>query len=90
MTIPNAENNKKNGIGPDIWLAGDPEDLKDWMDKGVKGIVTNTVVLKDMTDKYGSIIEDSIEFTRGNTCLFALISLVMNDDKIYLATDFNF
>ena len=57
MTIPNAENNKKNGIGPDIWLAGDPEDLKDWMDKGVKGIVTNTVVLKDMTDKYGSIID---------------------------------
>ena len=56
MTIPNAEDNKKNGIGPDIWLAGDPEDLKDWMDKGVKGIVTNTVVLKDMTDKYGSII----------------------------------
>ena len=48
MTIPNAENNKKNGIGPDIWLAGDPEDLKDWMDKGVKGIVTNTVVLKDI------------------------------------------
>ena len=27
------------------------------MDKGVKGIVTNTVVLKDMTDKYGSIID---------------------------------
>ena len=27
------------------------------MDKGVKGIVTNTVVLKEMTDKYGSIIE---------------------------------
>ena len=26
-------------------------------DKGVKGIVTNTVVLKDMTDKYGSIID---------------------------------
>ena len=45
MTIPNAENNKKNGIGPDIWLAGDPEDLKDWMDKGGKGFVTNTVVL---------------------------------------------
>ncbi|MQF85707.1 MAG: hypothetical protein FI732_05815, partial [SAR202 cluster bacterium] len=44
-------------IGPDIWLAGDPEDLTKWMDKGVKGIVTNTVVLKEMTDKYGSIIE---------------------------------
>ena len=27
------------------------------MDKGVKGIVTNTVVLKEMTEKYGSIIE---------------------------------
>ena len=27
------------------------------MGKGVKGIVTNTIVLKDMTDKYGSIID---------------------------------
>ena len=57
MNIKNASDNKKDSIGPDIWLAGDPEDLTKWMDKGVKGIVTNTVVLKEMTDKYGSIIE---------------------------------
>ncbi|MBD33519.1 MAG: hypothetical protein CL892_03645 [Dehalococcoidia bacterium] len=57
MKIKNASENKKDSIGPDIWLAGDPEDLTKWMDKGVKGIVTNTVVLKEMTDKYGSIIE---------------------------------
>ena len=29
------------------------------MNKGIKGIVTNTVVLKDMTDKYGSIIDQT-------------------------------
>ncbi len=57
MKITNANENMNNSIGPDVWLAGDPEDLKKWMDKGVKGIVTNTVVLKDMTDKYGSIID---------------------------------
>ena len=57
MMIKKANENKKDSIGPDIWLAGDPEDLTKWMDKGVKGIVTNTVVLKEMTDKYGSIIE---------------------------------
>ena len=57
MKIKNANENKKDSIGPDIWLAGDPEDLTNWMDKGVKGIVTNTVVLKEMTEKYGSIIE---------------------------------
>ena len=56
MKIKNASENKKDSIGPDIWLAGDPEDLTNWMDKGVKGIVTNTVVLKEMTDKYLSLI----------------------------------
>ena len=60
MKIKNANENKKDSIGPDIWLAGDPEDLTKWMDKGVKGIVTNTVVLKEMTEKYGSIIELSL------------------------------
>ena len=57
MGIMNAKENKKISNGPDIWLAGDPEDLKSFMNKGIKGIVTNTVVLKDMTDKYGSIID---------------------------------
>ncbi len=43
--------------GPAIWLAGDPEDLKVWLPRGGYGIVTNTVVLDDMTQKYGQITE---------------------------------
>ena len=44
------------GRSPDIWLAGDPEDLKSWMNSGVAGIVTNTVVQRELTEKYGSLI----------------------------------
>ena len=40
-----AENARMTGSGPAIWLAGDPEDLKVWMNRGAAGIVTNTVVL---------------------------------------------
>ena len=29
------------GMGPSIWLAGDPADLKKWMNSGIEGIVTN-------------------------------------------------
>lgn len=43
--------------GPAIWLAGDPEDLKEWMPRGAAGIVTNTVVLNDMVKKYGQLTE---------------------------------
>ncbi|MCY4528781.1 MAG: hypothetical protein OXD46_07135, partial [Chloroflexi bacterium] len=46
---------RRVGRGPAIWLAGDPEDLKNWMDRGAAGIVTNTVVLNDMVKKYGQI-----------------------------------
>ena len=46
---------RRVGRGPAIWLAGDPEDLKPWMDRGAAGIVTNTVVLNDMVQKYGQI-----------------------------------
>lgn len=45
-----------DGIGPNIWLAGDPEDLSKWMNSGVTGIVTNTVVQRELTEKYGSLI----------------------------------
>ena len=48
---------RQKGRGPAIWLAGDPEDLKPWMDRGAAGIVTNTVVLNDMVKKYGQIID---------------------------------
>ena len=47
---------QKNGRGPRIWLAGDPEDLKEWMPLGIEGIVTNTVVLNQMVQKYGQLI----------------------------------
>ena len=48
---------RQQGSGPAIWLAGDPEDLKEWMPLGAAGIVTNTVVLNDMVKKYGPLTE---------------------------------
>ena len=48
---------KRNGRGPDIWLAGDPEDLKQWLPLGTAGVVTNTVVLNQMVKKYGQLTE---------------------------------
>ena len=36
---------RRRGRGPTIWLAGEPDDLKEWMAMGAAGIVTNTVVL---------------------------------------------
>ncbi len=45
------------GTGPAIWLAGDPADLEKWMPLGAAGIVTNTVVLNQMVQKYGQILE---------------------------------
>ena len=48
---------RSTGTGPAIWLAGDPEDLKEWMPLGTAGIVTNTVVLNQMVRKYGQILD---------------------------------
>ena len=45
------------GIGPDIWLAGDPADLNKYMNNGIKGIVTNTVVQRELVQKYGTLTE---------------------------------
>ena len=47
----------KEGKGPQIWLAVDPDDLKSWLKYGTAGIVTNTVVQKEMTEKHGTLIE---------------------------------
>ena len=47
----------KEGIGPDIWLAGDPYDLKRYMNYGIKGIVTNTVVQRELVQKYGTLTD---------------------------------
>lgn len=48
---------KSKGSGPAIWLAGDPEDLKKWLPLGAAGVVTNTVVLNQMVQKYGQLLE---------------------------------
>ena len=48
---------RREGRGPAIWLAGDPEDLKEWMPLGITGIVTNTVVLSQMVQKYGPVTD---------------------------------
>ena len=45
------------GRGPTIWLAGSPDELKEWMPLGIAGIVTNTVVLNQYAKPYGSVIK---------------------------------
>ena len=52
----------KQGVGPDIWLAGDPSDLQKYMNNGTKGIVTNTVVQKELVQKYGSLTNLTKEY----------------------------
>lgn len=52
-----AEVNRFFSGGPAVWLAGDPEDLRPWMDRGAAGIVTNTVVLNEMVQKYGQMTD---------------------------------
>ena len=47
---------RRRGRGPAIWLAGDPDDLKEWMPLGIAGIVPNTVVLNQLMPKYGTVI----------------------------------
>ena len=39
-----------------IWLWGDPERIEDYLELGVVGIVTNTIVLDEMVDTYGTMI----------------------------------
>lgn len=41
--------------GPQIWLQGDPAELEGVMDFGVAGLVTNTIILKDLTEQYGQL-----------------------------------
>ena len=45
------------GRGPTIWLAGTPDELREWMPLGIAGIVTNTVVLNQYAKQYGSVIK---------------------------------
>ena len=48
----NPKNAQSELNGPSIWVAGDPEDLEIWLNRGAVGIVTNTIVLNDMTKKH--------------------------------------
>ena len=48
---------RRSGRGPAIWLAGDPADLGEWLERGAAGIVTNTVVLNEMVQKYGQLLD---------------------------------
>ena len=47
---------RAQGRGPTIWLAGSPDELKEWMPLGIAGIVTNTVVLNQYAKQYGSVV----------------------------------
>ena len=38
--------------GPQIWLQGDPEEIRDMMPLGISGIITNNIILRDMAQKY--------------------------------------
>lgn len=38
-----------------IWLWGDPERIEDYLELGIVGIVTNTIVLDQMVDRYGQM-----------------------------------
>ena len=50
-------NTRAEGRGPTIWLAGSPDELREWMPLGIAGIVTNTVVLNQYAKQYGTAIE---------------------------------
>ncbi len=39
-----------------IWLQGDPAEIKDYLDLGIVGLVTNTLILDGMVDKYGPML----------------------------------
>ena len=48
---------RAHGRGPTIWLAGEPDDLKEWMPLGIAGIVTNPVVLNQYAKAHGTVID---------------------------------
>ncbi len=41
--------------GPQIWLQGDPEELRDMLPLGIAGLVTNNLILRDMAQKYADL-----------------------------------
>ena len=51
-----AAKTRASGCGPTIWLAGPPPELEEYMPMGIAGIVTNTVVLSQYAQAYGSVL----------------------------------
>jgi len=43
--------------GPQIWLQGDPEEIKDMMPLGISGIITNNIILNNEARKYRDLRE---------------------------------
>ncbi len=41
---------------PGIWFQGDPKVIQDYLEFDPVGIVTNTIVLDDLTDRYGPML----------------------------------
>ncbi|MBM4437416.1 MAG: hypothetical protein FJ029_09315 [Actinobacteria bacterium] len=39
-----------------IWLQGDPAEIKDYLELGIVGLVTNTLILDGLVDKYGPML----------------------------------
>ena len=39
-----------------IWLQGDPEEIEDYLELGISGIVTNTIILEGLVGKYGPML----------------------------------
>ena len=52
---PSFPEGHKNPVG--IWLWGDPHEIRDYLELGVVGLVTNTIVLDNLTDTHGSMID---------------------------------
>lgn len=44
--------NNERPPGPQVWLQGDPEELREMLPLGVSGLVTNNLILRDMAQKY--------------------------------------
>ena len=42
----------ERAAGPQVWLQGDPEELRDMLPLGISGLVTNNLILRDMAEKY--------------------------------------
>ena len=53
-TLPRFPRGHNDPVG--IWLWGDPAEIRDYLELGVVGLVTNTIVLDQLTDSYGPMI----------------------------------